>query len=592
MTHALIALRKKMRDDNIDILLIPHNDRFKSEYIPEHEERLAWLSGFTGSWGFAIITHDEAFLFVDGRYTIQAPQQTDAAFWTIKEVPHHNPHAVLKSLLQDNQNIALESWRFTTQAVQQWQKIIASQNANLMTRNDDVIDGLWMNRPALPQNPAFAHDVAYAGSYPEDKISALTSFFDTHALDGYVVSDPGHLNWLLNIRGRDIAHMPIALCMGFITRAGHVLLFIDPAKIANDVKETWGSLVTVHDFKDMLDVLTQCDAQQIGYDGSHCPSVLVSVLKQAGKDVHDITSPLELARAIKNDTEILGSRNAHTRDAIAVINTWHWIDTHTSPTSVTELDVMHYLQQQRAERDLYIEDSFTTIAGAGPHGAIVHYHATPDTNRALDNDNLLLLDSGGQYRDGTTDITRTFAIGAPSSQMIADYTSVLQGHINLARTRFPQGTSGATLDILARTSLWAQGQQFSHGTGHGLGSFMGVHEGPQGFSPRALTPLIAGMFITNEPGYYKKDHYGIRLENVELVIDDTRDTDEQPMLAFEHLTLVPFEPALIDFTRLTKSEKNWLHDYHAQVQDRITPLLPAPIRDWFAQKCAPFMVAS
>jgi Xaa-Pro aminopeptidase len=590
MSHALIALREKMRKEQIDILLIPHNDRFKSEYIPAHEERLAWLSGFTGSWGFAIVTHDDAILFVDGRYTLQAPQQTDPAFWTIKQVPHDNPHAVVKALVQKGQNVAIETTRFTLPALLQWQSIIHSKEANIVLRDDDIIADLWHGRTPLPDGPAFKHDVMYAGRDTDDKLRDLSSvLFETHGLDGYIVSDPGHMCWLLNMRGRDISHMPIILCMGFITAQNHVLLFVDPAKIPDDLKAQWGSLVTLYPLSDMADILVQHDAQRIGYDGTHCAAQLILALKDSGKDTVDLASPLELARAIKNDTEIEGSRNAHARDALAVIATWHWLDTHKQPASLSELDVITHLQEQRAQRDLYVEDSFSTIAGSGPNGAIIHYHATEQTNRMLDLNSILLLDSGGQYRDGTTDITRSFAIGTPSADMIAAYTAVLQGHINLTTIRFPHGTSGAVLDVLSRVALWQDGKNFAHGTGHGIGSFMGTHEGPQGFSPRAPTPLQPGMLITNEPGYYKENAFGIRLENVVVVMDDTRDADEQPMLALDYLTLVPFDAVLVDFDRLTQAEKKWLNSYHAQIIERIAPLVGEPVRTWLHEKCDPFL---
>jgi Xaa-Pro aminopeptidase len=589
MSHALIALREKMRSEQIDILLMPHNDRFKSEYIPASEERLAWISNFTGSWGFAIITQDEAILFVDGRYTLQAPQQTDPAFWTIKQVPQDNPHAVLKSLLRKDKTVAIETTRFTLPALLQWQNIIHNKEAHIILRDDDLLDGLWHGRPASPDAPAFAHDITYAGRDTDDKLRDLDSFFESHTLDGYIVSDPGQMCWLLNMRGRDISHMPIALGMGFITADKHIMLFIDAAKIPDTLKAQWGSLVTIHPLSDMQDVLIQHSAQRIGYDGSHCAAHLILSLKDKGKEAIDIVSPLELARAIKNETEINGSRNAHKRDALAVIETWYWIDTHAKSTTLSELDIVDYLHHARAQQDLFIEDSFATIAGSGPNGAIIHYRATENTNHTLDHNSMLLLDSGGQYRDGTTDITRTFAIGTPPHHMIADYTAVLQGHINLTTTRFPHGTSGAVLDVLSRVALWQDGRNFAHGTGHGIGSFMGVHEGPQGFSPRAPHPLHAGMLITNEPGYYKEDHYGIRLENVVVVVDDVRDGDELPMLALDYLTLVPFDAALVDVTRLSPRDKDWLRTYHADIIDQIMPLVGEPIRTWLQHKCDPFL---
>lgn len=589
MTH-LAALRDVMTRDGIDILLIPHNDLFQSEYLPPHEERLAWLSGFTGSWGFIIVTHDAAHLFVDGRYTLQAPQQVDTAIWTIHEVPALRPTHWLDKNLQPGQTVALEGWRFTVNSLAQTKAIIARRKGNTVVLDNDIIASLWTDRPATPSAPAFAHDIMYAGRSTADKISTLQAFITEHALDGYLITDPGHVCWLLNMRGRDITHMPILLCMAFVGADGSVMVFAAPGKIDSALQKTWDlSAVSIHDFADLQAILTEQAAHTIGLDPNHAPAILAQILKDAGKDIHNHECPVELSRAIKNDIEVAGSRQAHIRDAVAVCNTLHWIATHPNQSSLTEQDIVDTLDGQRAKQDLFVETSFSSITGSGAHGAIVHYHVTPDTNQPLQNNSLLLIDGGGQYRDGTTDITRTVSIGTPDAAMIADYTSVLQGHIALTVARFPVGTSGAALDTLARAPLWTQGRHYTHGTGHGIGSFMGTHEGPQGFSPRSPCALHAGMLITNEPGYYKTGHYGIRLENVVVVIDVTRDSDDQPMLGLDYLTLVPFEADLIDFARLSTGEKDWLRTYHQQVLDTVSPLLDTDVAAWLTKQCRAFL---
>ena len=589
MSDTLTALRAWMTQDGIDVLLFPYNDQFQSEYLPAHDNRLTWLSGFTGSWGFAIVTKDQAILFVDGRYILQAPKQVDTNVWTIIEAAQQRPTEWLNAHVQKDQIVALEGWRFTINGLQQWQTIITRKKAVLRQIDGDIVDVLWSDRPTPTNTAAFLHDVKFSGRSRAEKIADLQTFMTRENLDGYLVTDPGHVCWLLNIRGRDVAHTPILLCMAFVAVNGHVMLFTDTTKIGVDLLQDFDDTVTVHGFDKMQTALAEHLADVIGVDPNHAPAILSQALKTAGKDIQHHVSPLELSRAIKNETEITGSRNAHKRDAVAVIETIYWLQHHNAQTSLTEQDVIDYLADQRAKQDLFVEASFGTIAGSGPHGAIVHYHVTPDTNISLQNDSLLLLDSGGQYTDGTTDITRTFAIGTPSAEMIADYTSVLQGHIALTTTRFPVGTGGAALDTLARAPLWAQGRHYTHGTGHGIGSFMGVHEGPQGFSPRSPAAFAVGMLVTNEPGYYKADHYGIRLENVVLVTDMTRDSDNQPMLGFEPLTLVPFESGLIDFNRLNANEKNWLRDYHQRVLDEMTPLLHEDLQTWLRNKVARFL---
>ncbi len=589
MSDALKPLRAWMQQDGIDVMLFPHNDQFQSEYLPTHDNRLAWLSGFTGSWGYAIITQEQAILFIDGRYTLQAPQQVDTTQWTIVEALQQRPTQWLSEHLQKDQIVALEGWRFTVTGLQQFQAAITRKKAVLRQMDGDIADFLWADRPTPAVAPAFLHDIRFAGKSRAEKIIDLQIYMSREHLDGYLITDPGHVCWLLNLRGRDVAHTPILLSMAFVAANGHVSLFTLPDKIGVDLLQDFGDEIAVYGFNTMQTVLVEHLAEVIGVDPGHAPSILTQALQNAGKEIVPLTSPIELARAIKNEIEIIGSRNAHRRDAVAEIETMHWLQTHPEVLSLTEQHVIDYLRNQRAAQDLYVEDSFGAIAGAGPHGAFVHYSITAGDDITLKNDSLLLLDGGGQYHDGTTDITRTFAIGTPSAHMIADYTSVLQAHIALTLARFPVGVTGAALDTLARAKVWQQGRHYTHGTGHGIGSFMGVHEGPQGFSPRSPAPLAAGMLITNEPGYYKKDAYGIRLENVVLVVDMTHETDDQPMLGFEALTLVPFESNLIDFNRLSVDEKNWLRDYHQQVVEQIGSLLREELQGWLRNKVAVFL---
>ena len=547
MTDTLTPLRAWMLQGGIDVLLVPYNDQFQSEYLPPHNDRLAWLTGFTGSWGFAIVTKDEAVLFVDGRYILQAPQQVDTTQWTVIEALQQRPSEWLNTHLQKDQIVALEGWRFTINGLQQFQTIVTRKKSILQQLDGDIADFLWADRPTPKTEPAFLHDVKFAGRAAADKIAELQQFMQREGLDGYLVTDPGHVCWLLNLRGRDVAHTPILLNMAFVASNGHVMLFTNPAKIGIDLLQDFAETISIYSFDSMQTAIGDHAAHIIGLDPNHAPSILAQALKTNGKDIQPHASPLELARAIKNETEIVGASDAHRRDAVAVMETLRWLETHDNPMSLTERDVMDYLHVCHTKQDLFLEEGFTTIAGSGPHGAFVHYSITPGDDINLKNNTLLLLDSGSQYFDGTTDITRTVCFGTLSDEMVQNYTSVLQGHIALTTARFPIGASGAALDVLARAPLWAQGRMYTHGTGHGIGSFMSVHEGPQGFSQRSPAPLVAGMLITNEPGYYKKDAYGIRLENVMLVVDASRDGDDQPMLGFEPLTLVPFESDLIDF---------------------------------------------
>lgn len=593
MSETLGAIRSWMAQEKIDVLLLSSNDEFHNEYPPAYEEWLRWLTGYADVWGFAVITAQDSMLFVPSKGFSSADANVDQSVWTLCDLETMKPLQWVKNNLQTDHVVALEAIRFTVHELEQWQKTVKQRQGILRELKVDLAGMFWTDRPAPGRAPAEIHPLSYAGQSHTAKLDKFVEFLNKEELDGYLVTDPGHICWLLNIRGRDIADVhaftPLLLCRAFISTDGQVLLFVDPAKITTEITDYLGPSVRICKPDTLVTAILDHNAKMIGLDPHHCPSIFAHALEAAGKDIIHRQCPIELWRALKNDTEIAGARAAHKRDAVAVIETLFWLDQHSDPTQLDEFDVYNHLKNSRSQQDLYVDDSFSAITGSGPHGAIIHYYVTPESNIKLVNDSLLLIDSGGQYRDGTTDITRTIAIGTPSAAMIADYTAVMQGHIRLDLARFPVGTGGAALDTLARGALWAHGRNYAHGTGHGVGSYGGVHEGPQRISPTFNTHLRTGMFITNEPGYYKTGAYGIRLENILLIVEKPQPGDEQQMLGFDSFTRVHFESGLIDFHVLSTAEKHWLRDYHRLVLDDIGPLLRPEVGDWLKTKCAPFL---
>ena len=553
----ITALRLWMQAQGIDAYLVPHADRFQSEYLQAGDERLAWLTGFTGSAGLAIVTAEKAALFTDGRYMLQAAQQIDPAVYEIVEAPPATPTAWLETKLDEKAVIGFDPWLITVAQMAHWQR--EAKQWDFAPLEQNPIDTQWQNKPRQDMSVAEQHELKFAGQSTPEKVAAVISCLHKHAT-ALLITEPGLVCWLLNMRGRDVAHTPLVHALALLDRDGHVTLFVDPDKITLALRDVWGQQVTVEKLEALYDMLQKTKAP-LQIDPRQCPFAIKEFCVANTIQLIEATDPAVNLRAAKNDVEIAGAAAAHQQDLIAFADFMAWFKAQDFSTAkITELDVVARLTAARKKAGA-LDNSFDTIAGFGGNGAIVHYRADETSNATLAPDNLLLLDSGGQYRTGTTDVTRVLPIGTPSAQMKTHYTAVLKGLIELSTTRFPAGTTGIQLDAIARAPIWALGLDYAHGTGHGVGSYLSVHEGPQGLSVRAGAPFMPGMILSIEPGIYLEGQYGIRLENLVVVIEDNRPNDVKKMLAFKTLTKLPFEAGLIDWAQLNAMQIDWLQAF-------------------------------
>jgi Xaa-Pro aminopeptidase len=580
----LAALRAALAAAGYDGFLVPMTDEYQSEYVPASSRRIEYLSGFTGSSGFAAVLRDKAAFFTDGRYTLQAAGQIPAALFEIHDSAAKSPADWLAENLGAGAKLAYDPWLHTDDGVARLRKALTKCGAEMVAVERNPIDALWKDRPAPPAEPVYPYDIAYAGQASADKRAAIAAELKKLKFAAAIVADPASVAWLLNVRGGDVPNTPLPLGFAIIEDSGKVTWFVEPKKITDGLSRHLGPEVILDPPQNFAGALDRLGAagKPVRIDLKESASWIAERLRKAGAKLDDGEDPSALPRACKNAVELDGMRNCHRRDGAALVSFFAWLDGQT-PGSVTELDAEAKLASFRAANNLYRGPSFDTIAGAGAHGAIVHYRATAATNARLEEGQLFLLDSGGQYLDGTTDVTRTIALGSPSDEMRDRFTRVLKGHIALASIRFPEGTTGADLDVLARQHLWAAGLDFNHGTGHGVGSYLGVHEGPQGVSKRNKIALRPGMVVSNEPGYYKAGYYGIRIENLQAVIALPNLSDERKMLGFETITLVPIDRRLIQPTLLTQEEEAWLAAYHLRVYDNLGPMLSAKAKAWLVK---------
>lgn len=565
--------------------IVPQSDEFQGEYISENNMRLRWLTGFTGSAGTAVLFDDHVHLFVDGRYTIQAAQQVDSNLVTIHNCQNPNPAEWLADKVEPGMNIGYDPRVHSIANIKKLKKLLKVKKAHCTATEKNPIDSLWIDRPAPPFKSVNHHDLKYTGSSSDDKIESIAKELELCGADAIVLNEMDAIAWTFNIRGGDTKHTPLMQGFAIISSNARAQLFANPDKFSENTKASLGSLTTLHDitaFPNSLDELGKANLN-VSLDQSTSTDWTRERLKKAGAVIIYCSDPTRLQRARKNEVEINGAHAAHNRDAIAVIRFLQWLDETTPGTSLTELDVVSKIYAFRAEGDLFKGLSFPTIAGAGPNGAIVHYIPTKQSNRELEQGSLLLLDSGGQYLDGTTDITRTMPIGIPDKEMRRHFTLVLKGHIAIASAHFPIGTNGGQLDALARQHLWRADLNYSHGTGHGVGSYLGVHEGPHRLASGSLVPFEAGMIISNEPGQYLEDQYGIRIESL-LVVTESQAAG---FLEFTPLTLVPIDRRLIEIDQLSNQEKNWLNYYHQKVYINAADKLDEKTLTWLTTMCAP-----
>ena len=584
------ALRAELKLRGLDGFIVPRADRYQNEYVPPCAERLGWLTGFTGSAGLAIVLADRAVLFVDGRYQVQVREEVDGSLFSVAHLVEEPPPAWIEANVPAGTKLGYSPWLHTVDGAERFAKACAAARAGLVPVDDNPIDAIWTDRPAPPLGAVVPHDLRYAGEGAASKLTRVRAEMQKFSADTLMVSDPHAVSWLFNIRGSDVPHTPVVLAFATVPKEGRPTLFVDLRKLGNEVRSRIEEIAEVRPnaaFERDLIALGKAH-RTVRLDPAACPEAIARLIAENGGEVArgaDLIAPM---KAVKNTAEIAGARAAQQRDGAAVTRFLAWFDRQAPRGELTEIDAVEAMESFRRETGLLKDVSFPTIAGAGPDGAIVHYRVTRKSNRRIAPDELFLLDSGGQYEDGTTDITRTIAVGTPTADMRRNFTRVLKGHIAIARAVFPDGTTGAQLDSFARQFLWRAGLDFDHGTGHGVGSYLSVHEGPARISKLGSATLKRGMILSNEPGYYRTDAYGIRIENLVLVAEAAPVAEaEKPLNAFETLTLAPIDARLIEPAMLTVGEREWLDAYHARVRETISPLVDLATRAWLMAATVP-----
>jgi Xaa-Pro aminopeptidase len=582
------ALRAALKTRGLDGFVVPRADRQQNEYVAPSEERLAWLTGFSGSAGFAVVLAERAALFVDGRYTTQVRDQTDTKIFSIEHLIEAPPEQWLEANLKNGDTLGYDPWLHTAEGVEKLAKACAAAGATLKAVPDNPIDALWTERPAPPSGAVVLHDIRYAGEASADKLKRVRAEIAKLHADALLVSDPESVAWLFNIRGSDLPHTPLALADAIVRREGRPALYVEARKLGNAVRNALGDIADIHAPDALLGDLAALKGKTVRLDRASAADVITTTITESGGKPMRGPDPITMMKAIKNHTEIAGSRTAHERDGAAVTRFLAWFASEAPAGKLTEIDAVNMLEAIRHDTGKLKDVSFPTISGSGPNGAIVHYRVTTASNRTISPGELFLVDSGAQYEDGTTDITRTVIVGDPSAEMRDRFTRVLKGHIGIATAIFPENTSGAQLDPLARLSLWQAGLDYDHGTGHGVGSYLSVHEGPARISKMGTVALRRGMILSNEPGYYKPAAYGIRIENLVLVIaEPSPPGGEKPLNAFETLTLAPIDRRLIEARMLSGKERAWIDSYHERVHEVIAPQVDKPTLKWLEAATRP-----
>jgi Xaa-Pro aminopeptidase len=589
----LKALREQLKAEKLDGFVVPLTDEHMSEYVGSYAQRLAWLTGFQGSAGSAVVLPEEAAIFVDGRYTLQVRQQVSATEWSYQSVPETSTTDWLKEHAPEGARIGYDPWLHTRDWVKKAKEALASRGAELVPVDRNPIDEIWTDRPEASKAHLIVQPDQYAGKSAAEKRTEIGDWLTKQHADAAVLSALDSIAWAFNIRGADVTHTPVALAYALVHADGTADLFVASEKIGPDVRQHLGNGVRLHERAEFENALAELKDKTVVVDPERAVAAIFEALEKAGAKILPMRDPTILPKALKNPAEIAGQKAAQERDGAVISRFLRWIDEEAPKGDVDELKASDHLEALRRENPELRDLSFDSISGAGPNGAIVHYKSSEKTNRKLEKGTLYLIDSGGQYVDGTTDITRTVPIGEPTAEMRDRFTRVLKGHIAIATAVFPKGTRGSQLDSFARRPLWEAGLDYAHGTGHGVGSFLAVHEGPQRISPVGSAqsggdePLQAGMIISNEPGYYKTGEYGIRIENLVLVVPREIEGAEKEMLGFETLTFAPIDRRLIDIEMLEPEELVWLNCYHAHVLARIGPNLKGADLEWLQQACAP-----
>lgn len=585
----LAALREALRGAGLDGFIVPRADAHQGEYVADHDDRLAWLTGFTGSAGFCIVLPEIAGVFVDGRYRTQVKAQVDLAHFTPVDWPETKPADWLKEMLPAGGRIGFDPWLHTAKEIEELRGALEG-TAITLSEDRNFVDAVWPDQPPPPQGTVRAHPLEHAGVTAAEKRAAIGADLTRTGQEAVVLTLPDSICWLLNIRGSDIPRNPVVHAFAILQAGGHVTLFIDAAKLSDAVRAHLGPDVTIRPAEAFAPALRTLRGP-VRVDRASAPLAVSQALQTAGVALVWGQDPCILPKARKNAAEIAGTAEAHLRDGAAMVEFLAWLDREAPKGGVTEIGAVTALEGYRRATNALQDISFDTICGAGPNGAIIHYRVTHATDRTLAQGELVVIDSGGQYADGTTDITRTVVVGgAADPDARSAFTRVLQGMIAVSRLRWPRGVAGAHLDSVARYNLWLAGQDYDHGTGHGVGAFLCVHEGPQRLSRLSDVPLEPGMILSNEPGYYREGAFGIRIENL-LVVEDAPPVPggdpHRKMLAFRTLTFAPIDLRLVDAAMLSEGERHWLNGYHAEVRDRIGPRVSEPARDWLNRATRP-----
>ncbi len=587
----LTALRTLLKKKRLDACLVPRQDEFQGEYVSAYAERLKWISGFAGSWGMAVITQTDAFIFVDGRYTVQVREQVDAKLFKPMHLIETPPHKWIETDLKKGSRIGFDPWLTTINDADRFQAACKLTGASLVPTASNLIDQIWDEQPAKPTNPIDLHPMEFTGKSVADKLADCSKAIASANAEYAVIAEPSSIAWLFNIRGRDIPFTPVVPAYALLRKKGKAEIYIDPAKVPAAVRDELAELATIKKPDSIEKSLVAIGKKKVKVlvDASSTPDAIRRILAKTKATLVTGTDPCTMPKARKNATELQGARAAHLRDGAAMVNFLYWLDQETSSqVTLNEIDAATRLKAFRETSNLLADLSFETIPASGPNAAIPHHHANQANPRQLQPNEIFLVDSGGNYRDGTTDITRSVIIGQPTNEMRDRFTRVLKGMIEISMLRFPAGTTGAHIDAFARSALWKAGLDYDHGTGHGVGSFLSVHEGPARISKASHVVLQQGMILSNEPGYYKQGDFGIRIENLLVVTEpEAIEGGDRPMHGFETLTLCPIDRRLIDTRLLTREELEWLDTYHARVWRELRPLVDGPLANWLTKACGP-----
>ncbi len=585
----LPLLREELQEQGLTGFILPRADEYGGENLADYAERLAWLTGFTGSAGTVIVLRDKAAIFIDGRYTLQVRDQVDTDLLTPVSFPETTPAQWLKENIKEGDVIGFDPWLHTAKHAEQLEQNCIKAKAKLEPVSKNPVDSIWSDQPARPSAPIVPQPFELTGRNAEDKIQLIADKIADKA-DATFITQADSVAWLLNIRGADVPRAPLPLAFAIVTKSAKAYLICEEKKLPRETCKLLPNNLTVVAPKELEQFFTgnEADAKSWLIDLTLTPQAVVSMLELSNAVLVEGSDPCLRLKSAKTPEELAGMRSAHLRDGAAMVRFLSWLDNVAPTGTVDEIQAAKQLEQCRTETGCLKDISFDTISGAGPNGAIVHYRVTETTNRRLEENSLYLVDSGGQYPDGTTDITRTIAIGEPDAEMRACFTRVLKGMIAISLARFPQGTTGAQLDTLARHALWQVGLDYAHGTGHGVGSYLCVHEGPQNISKRGSVPLEEGNILSNEPGYYKEGTWGIRIENLVAVQKaEIPKGGELAVHEFETLTLCPIDRRLVDTNLLGIEELNWLNDYHERVFAELSNDLEEDERLWLAEATKP-----